>query len=282
MQSTRQRLYLVALAVLLVVQETFCWQTSSTFVGQSWASSSVPRSSSRLSMNFLTDIGDMLSGGKLVTQNSLPYGVPLEGTVSNEPRTLAVAERALSFTGEDFDVYDAASNQPFCKVRGAMLHLPGKDKMRISQDGKGVIAELDRKLVAMTPTYDLYRGNGEEKIGWIEKKVIALTDTFEVHLEGKGGFGPFKPPAAYYIEGDFIDRNFVMKNEKSEVVAKVTKTGWIQFDAFNHYQIQLAPGMDAGLVVACACAIDEEFDEEHQERKRKEQEGEGGGWFGMG
>lgn len=229
-------------------------------------------------MNLLSDLGDMLSGGTLAAQKSLPYGSPLEMSVSGSTRTLAVAERALSFTGEDFDVVDARTGATFCRVRGAMLHLPGKDKMRITQGGK-VIVELDRKLVAMTPTYDIYRGNGLEKIGWIEKAIVALTDTFEVHLEGKGGFGPIKPPAAFRFEGDFIDRRFVMKNDRGEVVAKVTKDGWIQFDAFNHYQIQVASGMDAGLVVACACAIDEEFDEEHKERREREL-GNRGSWFG--
>jgi uncharacterized protein YxjI len=60
-----------------------------------------------------------------------------------------------------------------------------------------------------------------------------------------------------------------MKNAEGQVVAKVQKDGLIQFDAFNHYQVQVAPGMDALLVLACACAIDEEFDEEHA-KKRKE------------
>ena len=42
-----------------------------------------------------------------------------------------------------------------------------------------------------------------------------------------------------------------------------------QFDEFNHYQVQVASGMDAYLVIAVTCAIDEEFDEEHKERERK-------------
>ena len=189
--------------------------------------------------------------------------------VSDEEKTLAIQERAISFTGEDFDVYDATANRPFCRVKGAMLHLPGKDKMKIVANGQKV-AELDRKLVAITPTYDIYRGNGE-KLGWIEKKQIALTDTFDVFLDGDG-FGPFKS-ATYWLEGDFIDRRFVMKNKDSEVVAKVTKDGIQFFDEFNHYSVVVAPGMDPTLVVACACAIDEEFDEEHKEKKKREQEG---------
>ena len=234
-------------------------------------------SSSSLMMNFLTD---MLTGGALEPESNLPYSPPLCGTdsICGDVRTFAVRERAISFTGEDFDVFDADNNQPFVRVRGAMLHLPGKDKMRIRSEANGEeTVVLDRKLIAVTPTYDIYRGDGE-KIGWIEKEIVALTETFDIYMEGQGGIGPFKPPPAYQISGDFLERNFVMKNNQGQVVAKVMKDGLIQFDSFNHYQVQVGPGMDAMLVLACTCAIDEEFDEEHKEKKRKEAEG-GGGWF---
>jgi len=232
-----------------------------------------------LNMNFFSDIGDVLTGGKIGEESNLPYSPPLCGlhSIDNQVRTFAIRERGISFTGEDFDIVDITNNQdkPYARVRGALLHLPGKDKMRIRsvKDGNDEeIAVLDRVLIAVSPSYDIYRGGmGAEKIGWIEKKVVALTDTFDVYMEGKGGFGVtglFKPPPAYQLTGDFIDRNFVMKNPQGQVVAKVMKDGLIQFDAFNHYQVQVGPGMDAMLVIACACAIDEEFDEEHQKKSR--------------
>ena len=221
-----------------------------------------------------SDIGDMLSGGKLVPQSSsFDYGNPLGATAGSE-LTLAIQERAISFTGEDFDVSDAESGETYLRVRGAMMHLPGKDKMRVQDARNGdVLAVLDRKLVAVTPTYDILRGDNLEKIGWIEKAQIAFTDTFEVFAEATtaGKFGPFKPPAAYKLEGDFLDRRFVMKNEKGEVVAKVSKDQLIEFDFANHYGVQIAPGMDPVLVIACACAIDEEFDEEHKRKREQEQ-----------
>lgn len=234
----------------------------------------------------LNDFGEMLSGGKIATQRiSLPYSPPLDSSssISDEKRVFAVQERAISFTGEDFDVADATTGASFCSVRGAMMHLPGKDKMRVTTTSTGAVsATLDRKLVSMTPTYDILREDGEEKLGWIEKTVVAFRDTFDVFLEGKGGnFGPlFKPPPAFKIEGDFLDRNFVIKNAQNEIVAKVSMDWLIEFDAFNHYQVQVAPGMDAVLVIACLCAIDEEFDEEHKKKKeeKKREEG-GGGWF---
>ena len=241
----------------------------------SWASRSHanPRTAKTTTClnNIFSDIGDVLSGGKLVDQTGVAfsYGKPL-GRPFESRRTLAIQERAISFTGEDFDIFDLDGNCRYCRVRGAMLHLPGKDKMRITYDGQ-LCATLDRKLIAITPTYDVFRGNSDEKIGWLEKAGIALTDTFEFHAHQEGGFGPFKPPAAYKLEGDFLDRRFVMKNAKGDVVAKVSKDQIIEFDQFNHYQVDLAAGMDPILVIACACAIDEEFDEEHKRRKVKEE-----------
>jgi uncharacterized protein YxjI len=237
-------------------------------------------------MNLFQDmVGDLLSGGKLVAQTELPHNIPLEPAdrLSDHVRTLAVSERPLSWTGEDFDVWDVTENNSnnngsdcelYATVRGVLWHLPGKDRMRIFDGSNGrVIAELDRKIVALTPTYDIYRGGGEDgtKLGWIEKAPVALTDTFEVHLEGQKGWGLLKPPAAYRIEGDFADRNFCVKNGRGEVVAKIQKKGWIQFDEFNHYQIQVATGMDAGLVLACAVAMDEEFDYERKKRREEEE-----------
>ena len=68
-----------------------------------------------------------------------------------------------------------------------------------------------------------------------------------------------------------MDRSFSMRNEEGECVARVSEDWIIEFDAFNHYQVQVAQGMDAVLVMACLCAIDEEFDEEHKAKKEQEQ-----------
>jgi len=195
-------------------------------------------------------------------------------------------ERPLSFTGEDFDIVelptgDAGWNnnnnnkRDFVRVRGAMMHLPGKDKMNLmsSSDGKKCVV-ADRVWIAATPSYDILRGeDGDyQKIGWMEKRLIGFQDTFDVYMEGRGGFGItglFKPTPAYRIVGDFLDRNFAFKNEEGKIVARANMDGWVQFDGMNHYQVRVASGMDALLVLACVCCIDEEFDEEHQKRREE-------------
>ncbi|KAL3781134.1 hypothetical protein HJC23_001441 [Cyclotella cryptica] len=195
-------------------------------------------------------------------------------------RYTATPIHRITFTGEDFDILDISDAQTdFVRVRGAMLHLPGKDKMRISSSSTGqTFVTMDRVLIAATPSYDLYRHNADgsmEKIGWIEKKLISFMDTFDVYMEGKGGFGVtglFKPTPAYRIEGDFLDRNFSFKNAQGKTVARANMDGWIQLDMMNHYQVRVGEGMDALLVLACVCCIDEEFDEEHKKRKEEREQ----------
>ena len=217
-----------------------------------------------------------MTGGKLVPHTlPLPYGEPLAGNdaVSNDVRTFAIQERLVTFTGEDFDVRDLDGQTDYVRVRGAMLHLPGKDKMRIvSSETKEKLCEMDRKLMAMKPTYDVYNGQGE-KVGWLEKAALTLTAHFDFYAESeKGGVGPFAAPPAFKLEGDFLNRRFVMKNKNGEAVAKVTMDRLVEFDEYDHYQVRVAPGMDPVLAIACACAIDEEFDEEHKKEREKREE----------
>jgi hypothetical protein len=130
------------------------------------------------------------NNGGVEPETELPYHPPFSSDLSigNTERTFAIRERALTFTGEDFDILDISDNSNNCefvKVRGAMLHLPGKDKMRLSSSSTGTThVTMDRVLIAATPSYDLYRHNADgstEKIGWIEKKLISFMDTFDVY-----------------------------------------------------------------------------------------------------
>ncbi len=89
---------------------------------------------------------------------------------------------------------------------------------------------MDRVMIAATPSYNLIRESDGTKIGWMEKKLISFTDSFDVYMEGKGGFGftgLFKPTPAYRIEGNFLDRNFVFKNEEGSIVASANVDGKI-------------------------------------------------------
>ena len=82
------------------------------FVGIALKSSSYSTSTNSCLYNLFTDIGDALTGGKLVDQSdaALPYGKAL-GEPFETRRRLAIQERAISFTGEDFDIFDLDIDQ---------------------------------------------------------------------------------------------------------------------------------------------------------------------------
>lgn len=123
-----------------------------------------------LHMNLLTDIGNIMTGGRLTPQEQLAHGKPL-GPINytGGVQTFAIQERPVSFTGEDYDVYDLSNDRPYCRVKGALLHLPGKDKMAVTMEGSGKkVAVLDRKPIARTPTYDILHGDTGRK--WVGLK----------------------------------------------------------------------------------------------------------------
>ena len=112
---------------------------------------------------------DALTGNRdgLQPVSELPYGDPILPT-AGETTTIAIAERGISFTGEDFDVVTVPSNSPLCRVRGALLHLPGKDQMRLMNVATGQeCAKLDRKLVSITPILRYLPLRNEN---WVDRK----------------------------------------------------------------------------------------------------------------
>jgi hypothetical protein len=62
------------------------------------------------------------------------------------------------------------------------------------------------------------------------------------------------------------------KNAQGKIVARANMDGWVQLDMMNHYQVRVGEGMDALLVLACVCCIDEEFDEEHKKRREEREQ----------
>ena len=193
--------------------------TSTTITFTPPRQSNTLRKSSRGSttiLYLLDSLGGVFSPPKLEAERNLPYCPPLSSTqsISNIVWTFAIMERPVSFTGEDFCIVEIT-------VRGAMLHLPRKDKMKVyssSMGNKTVI--LDRFMISATPSYDIIRAIDGLKIGWIEKKLISITDSFDVYVEGKGGFGMiglFKTTPAYCIEGDFRSRNFILRMKTAKL-----------------------------------------------------------------
>lgn len=254
--------------------------------------------------NGMWGVADTVMGRTLVAQAEAPvYGAPLggEGSLVSARMSLSIAEKLISITGQDFNIDDIDNlddEEPFCTVKGTILHLPGHDEMTLKMKGDHV-TKLERKNDGFkaTPTYNVLRD--DVQIGWIENSIvkeirddikidwientIVEKNVFEFFVGGaeeKSLFGLFgkkeppkpKPPPTFVLEGNFSERRFFMRNSKKEVVAHISKDWIFEIDRWNHYLARIAPGMDAGLVVVCACAIDQFLDEQHAEKRKKEKE----------
>ncbi|CAE6941283.1 unnamed protein product [Symbiodinium natans] len=179
-------------------------------------------------------------------------------------------EKGLSMSGEDFEV-KSPLGQVLLRISGGnrlpLAGMPVWDKLTISTGSGGVVASLDREMVAMTPTYDVMRPDGS-RFGKIAKAMFGFTETFEFFLEGDAG-GP-----VLKAEGSFSERFFQFKSREGTVVATVGR-GYYQTDNENRYHVVVGPQVDATLVVAMAFAIDEVHDEENAGDKPETEEG---GW----
>ena len=195
------------------------------------------------------DIGQFWLGE--TTSARMPYGKPLDTINTEEETFLAVQERGLSFRGEDHDVWSPTAQEPRYWVRGG-CELSDRSSSRIGQSRRlwilnnksQCLASVQKVHPALVPTYDLFRGDGPRKVGWMSKKPLTLfSETFEVFAEDDrtGLFESGSP--IYTLRGDFgPSYSYTMHEaETDQVVARVRKNGWVRFDAFNHYQIAVRP-----------------------------------------
>uniref|UniRef100_A0A7S0A9E2 Uncharacterized protein n=1 Tax=Pyrodinium bahamense TaxID=73915 RepID=A0A7S0A9E2_9DINO len=189
----------------------------------------------------------------------------MHGTVT----AYELEEKALSFSGEDFDV-KSPTGDLLLRVGGGnrvpIAGMPVWDKLTVSSPSGAQIATLDRELISMTPTYDVFRADGA-KFGKISKAMFGFSETFELYLDGDPAGGP-----ALKAEGTFSERKYTFKSREGTVVAAVGR-GYFQTENENKYHVLVGPQVDASLVLAMAVAIDEVHDEENKD------EGEGGGGF---
>ena len=164
----------------------------------------------------------------------------------------------MSLSGEDF-VIRSSTGAEVMRVAGAQK-IPGAnlDRLAFIAGGKERFT-VERRLVALTPSYDIYV---EGKVaGKIEQQLIALTPTFV--YEGKGG-------VTYRAEGSFSERRYVIKGKAGDVGQVQESLVEVSRDV-NTYLIRIAAGVDVAAVLAMACVIDEIHDEKDAAEGKSEE-----------
>jgi len=141
--------------------------------------------------------------------------------------------------GEDMDVTDENGN-PVFHVDGKMFSLSG---LLVMTDPRGSeIARVQRKLLSLLPTYEIsIAGHSAAEVK--KKFFTPFHDEFHIDVPGEGDLE---------LVGNFLEHDFTI-GRSGQTVASVSRT-WVSLTAT--YGVDIAPGQNDALLLACVLALD--------------------------
>ena len=151
--------------------------------------------------------------------------------------------------GEDSDITDE-HGRPVLHVDGKLLSLRNRLVLR-DPDGREV-AQVQRKLVALVPTYQIALA-GREGAEVRKHLVTPFGDRFTIDVPG---------PDDLEVEGDLFDHEFTI-GRGDQMVATVSRR-W--FRMRDTYAVDVVPGQDDLLVLASVLALDLAEDQQRQQQ----------------
>ena len=157
--------------------------------------------------------------------------------------------------GEDSDITDE-SGQPVLHVDGKVLTL--RDRLVLRDPSGREVAEVQRKLIALRPKYEISVGGRE--VAEVRKHFFTpFRDSFTIDIPG---------PDDLEMTGNLLDHEFTIRRG-DQTVATVSKR-W--FTLRDTYGVEVAEGEDDLLILASVLALDLAEDRE-REQAQKEREG---------
>lgn len=153
---------------------------------------------------------------------------------------------------EEFIVRDQ-DGKPAFKVKGKFFHI-GDNLELIDLDQRMEAAHIKQRVLAFTPHYEIYQ-NGEHWVSLHEKLLHFFGEKFKIKLESG---------EVYHIDGNIINWDFTVSNEKGDLLAQISKRISMFEDS---YAVDIAENADVPLMISLAIVMS--MIREHQEKKEK-------------
>ena len=148
--------------------------------------------------------------------------------------------------GEDSSIMNEVG-QPVLEVDGKVLSLHNRLIVRDTRGNE--VVRVQRRLITIRPTYEIIR-DGQE-LAEVRKHLISpFVDRYTVDIPG---------PDDLYITGSLLEHEYTF-TRRDQVIATVSKR-WFTVQAT--YGVDIAPGQDDLLILACVLALDLAEDMEH-------------------
>lgn len=150
-----------------------------------------------------------------------------------------VMKQKLFSWGDDFVIKDETGRECFF-VDGKAFSLGNQLSF---QDPSGKqLAYISQEVLSWGPTYDISRDG--QTLATVHKELFTFFKcTFSIEGEGANHL---------HAEGNFTDHDYVFTRDE-QTVAQVSKE-W--FTLSDTYGVQIAPGQDDVLILACTVVID--------------------------
>jgi uncharacterized protein YxjI len=150
--------------------------------------------------------------------------------------------------GEDSDITDE-EGRPVLHVDGKVFSL--RDRLVLRDPAGREVAQVQRKLVALRPTYQVSVG-GQEVAEVRRHMFTPFGDRFTIDVPG---------PDDLEMRGDLLDHEFTIERG-GETVANVSKR-W--FSMRDTYAVDVSPGQDDLVILASVLALDLADDRERRD-----------------
>ena len=141
--------------------------------------------------------------------------------------------------GEDSTILNEAG-QPVFEVDGKVLSL--HDRLIVRDMAGNEVVTIHRRLLALRPTYEISRG-GDTLATFRKRFFSPFVDRFTVDIPG---------PDDLEMTGSLFEHEYTI-SRGGQVVAAVSRR-W--FSLTDTYGVDIAPGQDDPLILACVLALD--------------------------
>ncbi|KAE8222864.1 hypothetical protein CF319_g4009 [Tilletia indica] len=190
-----------------------------------------------------------------------PIGVLPQYTIHQNQMALKIRERKTGFSGDNFKVKDAVTDQSIFEVDGKAFSLSSSKHVK---DATGqTLFTLKKKLISLHMTYEGYAPGSDDALFTVKSSFsfgTKLTATFTNRAAGGGG-----EPVTLVLKGDLFDRKAEICTEAGVPVARISRSfanmGQLFFDT-QTYILTIAPGVDAALLLAICIVLDEKANED--------------------
>jgi uncharacterized protein YxjI len=152
-------------------------------------------------------------------------------------RRFVMREKLLSI-GDDSWIENADGDRVY-KVDGKAMRI--RDTFVLEDTSGNEVAKIQERKLNIRDTMKIERD--DEELATVHKALIGIRDRFDIDLAGGGELK---------AKGNFLEHQYEIKRD-GDVIAEVSKK-WVRVR--ETYGVEIAPAIDAALILAVTVAID--------------------------